>query len=195
MYVIGITGGVGAGKSSVLEILKEECVCEIIKADDVANEIKKKGHSCYDKIVNLLGDSILDADGEINKQLMAMMIFESEDKLKQVEAILHPAVKVYILDKIEYYKREGKIDYLFIEAALLIEDGYKLICDELWYIYASVATRTKRLMENRHYSMSKIESIMDSQLKEAEFRKNCECVIDNDGDLNKTKEDIKRILN
>ena len=115
--------------------------------------------------------------------------------MKQVEQILHPQVKRYITETIEQKKREGKIKYLFIEAALLIEDGYRQICDEFWYIYASVATRTKRLMANRGYTLQKIESIMDKQLSEEEFLKNCECVINNDGDLSKTKEEILKALN
>lgn len=194
MYVIGITGGVGAGKSAVLSILKEEVECEIIRADDVANELKLKGNLCYDKIVELLGEEVLGADGEIDRNIMSMIVFEDDAKMRQVEQILHPAVKRYITEQIEQKKREGKIKYLFLEAALLIEDGYKQICDEFWYIYASVATRTKRLMENRGYSLQKIEAIMDKQLSEEAFRKNCECVIDNDGDLQKTKEDIFNTL-
>lgn len=194
MYVIGITGGVGAGKSAVLSILKEDVPCEIIRADDIANELKLKGHQCYDKIVDLLGEEILGADGEIDRNLMSMIVFEDESKMRQIEQILHPQVKRYILDLIEEKRRENKIKYLFIEAALLIEDGYKQICDEIWYIHASVPTRTKRLMKNRGYSLQKIESIMDKQLSEAEFRKNCECVIDNDGDLDKTKADILNTL-
>lgn len=195
MYVIGITGGVGAGKSAVLSILEKYVECEIIRADDVANHLKLKGQPCFDKIVELLGEEILGADGEIDRNIMSMIVFEDEFKMKQVEQILHPQVKRYITEKIEEKKREGKIKYLFIEAALLIEDGYKQICDEFWYIYASVPVRTKRLMQNRGYSLQKIESIMDKQLPESEFRKNCECVIDNDGDLEKTKEDILSILN
>ncbi|MDO4188641.1 MAG: dephospho-CoA kinase [Lachnospiraceae bacterium] len=194
MYVIGITGGVGAGKSQVLSILKETVDCEIIRADDVANELKLKGNPCYDKIVDLLGEGVLGADGEIDRSLMSMIVFEDEAKMKQVEMILHPQVKRYISEKIDEKRREGKIKYLFIEAALLIEDGYKQICDEFWYIHASVATRTKRLMESRGYTLQKIEQIMDKQLSEAEFRKNCECVIDNDGDLETTKQEIFNTL-
>ena len=194
MFVIGITGGVGAGKSSVLSILEEEFDCLIIRADDVANELKLKGHLCYDKIVALLGEEILGADGEIDRNVMSMIVFEDEEKMRQVEQILHPAVKRYIVDVIDEKRREGKLQYLFIEAALLIENGYKQICDEMWYIYASVGTRTKRLMASRGYSLQRIESIMDKQLSEAEFRKNCECVIDNDGDLEATRESIKKVL-
>lgn len=194
MYVIGITGGVGAGKSQVLSILKEESNCEIVKADDVANQLKLKGQPSYDKIVDLLGEDVLGSDGEIDKQIMAMKIFDDNNLLKQIEMILHPAVKHYILNLIDEKKREGKIDYLFIEAALLIEDGYKQICDEIWYVYASAHTRTLRLMESRGYTLQKVESIMDKQLSDENFRKNCECVIDNDGDIENTRESIKNIL-
>ena len=194
MYVIGITGGVGAGKSQVLSILKEESNCEIVKADDVANQLKLKGQPSYDKIVDLLGEDVLGSDGEIDKQIMAMKIFDDNNLLKQIEMILHPAVKHYILNLIDEKKREGKIDYLFIEAALLIEDGYKQICDEIWYVYASAHTRTLRLMESRGYTLQKTESIMDKQLSDENFRKNCECVIDNDGDIENTRESIKNIL-
>lgn len=194
MYVIGITGGVGAGKSEVLKLLAAETNCIIIRADDVANELKLKGHSCYDKIVDLLGQDVIGADGEIDRNLMSMIVFNDETMMNQVEQILHPAVKRYILDAIDEHKRAKNVDYLFVEAALLIEEGYAQICDEIWYIYASVATRTKRLMKSRGYSLTKIESIMDLQLSDAEFRKNCQCVIDNDGDLEKTLEDIKNTL-
>lgn len=195
MYVIGITGGVGAGKSQVLSILEEECPCIIVRADDVANQLKLKGEEGYDKIVGLLGEEILGADGEIDRNLMSLIVFEDDSKMKQVEQILHPAVKRRIVAMIDEARREKKVDYFFIEAALLIEDGYKLICDELWYIYASAATRTKRLMKSRGYTLQKIESIMDKQLSDAQFRKNCECVIDNDGDLEETRESIKKALN
>lgn len=195
MYVIGITGGVGAGKSQVLSILEEECSCIIVRADDVANQLKLKGEECYDKIVGLLGEEILGADGEIERNLMSLIVFEDDSKMKQVEQILHPAVKRRIVAMIDEARREKKVDYFFIEAALLIEDGYKLICDELWYIYASAATRTKRLMKSRGYTLQKVESIMDKQLSDAQFRKNCECVIDNDGDLEETRESIKKALN
>lgn len=194
MYVIGITGGVGAGKSTVLEILKEECNCVIYKADDISNELKLKGQPCYEKVVDILGEEVLDADGEINRRMMAITIFADELKKKAVEKVIHPAVKRYVLDKIDECRREGVVDYFFIEAALLIEDGYQNICDEIWYVYASVANRTKRLMSSRNYSIHGVEKIMDSQMSDAEFRKKCECIIDNDGDETVTRDSIRRIL-
>jgi len=196
MKVIGITGGVGAGKSEVLQIIKESCDCFILIADQVAHEIKKKGFPCYDALVALLGEGILDENREIDRGRMAAQIFAegAGELLKQVNAIVHPAVKAHILYLIEEKRQEGTVRYFFIEAALLIEDGYTEICDELWYIHASKELRTKRLMESRGYSRQKVEQIMERQSAEAVFLKYCKVVINNDGDLESTKQQIIKQL-
>lgn len=196
MKVIGITGGVGAGKSEVLRLIKENCDCFILIADQVANDIKKKGFSCYDALVELLGEEILDENLEIDRGRMAAKIFAAEagELLRQVNGIIHPAVKEHILHLIEVKRQEGFVQFFFIEAALLIEDGYTEICDELWYIYASKETRTRRLMESRGYSRHKIEQIMDRQSAEEVFLKYCKVIINNDGDLENTKQQIIKQL-
>ncbi len=196
MRVIGITGGVGAGKSEVLQIIKENCDCFILIADQVAHEVMKKGFQSYEALVTLLGEEILDETQEIDHKRMAARIFAkgAGKLLKQVNAIIHPAVKSYILHLIEEKRQEGAVRYFFIEAALLIEDGYTEICDELWYIYASKEVRTNRLMELRGYSRQKVRQIMERQSEEAVFLKNCKIVINNDGDLESTKQQIIKQL-
>lgn len=196
MKVIGITGGVGAGKSEVLNIIRENCNCFIVIADLAAKEIERSGHSCYDALVQLLGTAVLDESGEIDKKKMAARIFaeDASDLLRQVNGIIHPAVKQYILKLIDDKKKEGIVDYFFIEAALLIEDGYTAICDELWYIRASSEVRIDRLMQSRGYSRQKAEQIMESQLDDTAFLAGCKVVIDNDGNIRQTKQQIMKLL-
>lgn len=196
MKVIGITGGVGAGKSTVLDIIRQNCRCFILIADEAAHEVERRGQVCYDELVGLLGREILASDGEIDKKKMARKIFAAGNKelLASVNAIVHPRVKEYILDLIEKYKADGKVDYFFIEAALLIEDGYRAICDELWYVYAPKEVRAERLKASRGYTDSKIEDIMRSQNDDEMFRKYCDHVIENSGDLEETGEQIKKLL-
>lgn len=182
MKVIGITGGVGSGKSLILNYIKEHYNCEIIMADDLAKDLCKKGELCYKPLVKLLGADVLDKDGQINKSVMAQKIFSDDSLRTGVNNIIHPGVKKYILKKIAYLRRKKTKDFLFIEAALLIEDGYKDIVDELWYIYTDEAVRRNRLKESRGYSDEKIDSIMASQLSEEEFRLNSDFEIDNSGD-------------
>ena len=179
MKVIGITGGIGSGKSEILSYLQEHTNCRIIIADRVAHELEKKGGVCYERITALLGDGILEADGEINKTELATCIFTDKKLLAQINAIVHPAVKEYILTEIAGERKTGKYDYLFIEAALLIEDGYDKIVDEMWYIHADENVRRERLKASRGYSDEKIDSIMREQLPEEEFTRHCSIVIDN----------------
>jgi len=194
MQVIGITGGVGAGKTQVLDIINEITNCRIIRADELAKKLECRGNVCYSPIVELLGNDILDEEEQIIPAKMAARIFEDQELLDKVNEIIHPAVKQKILDYIKYEEERGMIDFFFIEAALLIEDGYDLICDELWYVYASEDTRRKRLKSSRGYSDEKIDSIMASQLDEATFRRYCSAVIDNDKDLDNTRSCINDIL-
>ena len=179
MKVIGITGGVGAGKSALLSYIAEKYHCRILLADEIAHKVKEPGQACYEELVRLLSPAILNEDGTIHKGKMAERIFESEDLLRKVNSLIHPAVKKMILDEIAATRAEEKIDFLFVEAALLIEDGYLDIVDEMWYIYAREEIRRGRLKESRNYSDEKIDAIMNSQLREEEFRKYCSVVIDN----------------
>lgn len=183
MKIIGITGGVGAGKSALLTYMAENYNCKIIMADEVAHFVKEPGTDCYHKLVVLLSEEILNEDGTIHKGKMAEKIFASEEILEQVNAIIHPAVKEWILREITQEEDKGELDFLFIEAALLIEDGYLNIVDEMWYIYAREDVRRARLKASRNYSDEKIDAIMESQLSEEEFRKNCKVVIDNSDSL------------
>jgi len=192
--VIGITGGIGSGKTKILTFLKENYKCEIIVSDELAKDLCKKGEPCFKPLVDLLGKDVLSKDGEIDKALMAQKIFNEKSLLEKVNGIIHPAVRVFIEEEIETLKKENTLDYLFIEAALLIECGYKEIVDEMWYIYTNIDVRRKRLKESRGYSDAKIDSILKSQLSEDEYRRNCDFEIDNSGLCEDSFEQIRERL-
>lgn len=191
MKVIGITGGVGVGKSAVLSYLEEAYDARVILADWVANKIKKPGECCYDAIVKLLGDSILTEGGFINRRRMGQLIFSDQDLLRKTNEIIHPAVKTYIIDEMNKAKEEG-VSIFVIEAALLLEDNYRAICDELWYIYTREEVRRERLKASRNYTDDYITSIMKKQLPDEVFRRECDFVIDNSDILEDTKKQIDR---
>lgn len=194
MQIIGITGGIGAGKSQVLQYIQKHYKCRVILADDVGNEVKLPGKICYNQLVDLLGNDILDKEGVIIRDKMAAKIFSDKELLLAVNAIIHPAVMDYILIEIQKEKEAGRLDFFFVEAALLIECGYASHVDEMWYVYASDDIRRERLRANRHYSDEKITSIMNGQLQEEEFRKHCQVVIDNSSDFRNTEKQIDKIL-
>ena len=99
---------------------------------------------------------------------------------------MHPVVKEYILAQIEEQKRMGLLDFVVIEAALLIEDNYDEICDELWYVRTSEEIRKKRLMRSRGYTQEQVEQMFASQLSDEEYRKNCQVIIENNGTREET---------
>ena len=196
MRVIGITGGVGAGKSTVLNILKEISNCMIIMADTVAKDVIMPWGEGFEGVVEVLGKEVLAEDGTINRAKMADIIFSDFEKKEKINSIIHPLTKKKICEMIEGARQQNTYDYVFVEAALLIEDHYDIICEELWYIYADKAIRTERLINSRGYSLEKCKGIMANQLSDEEFREHCSFVIDNSKDTEYTKEQlIKKVVN
>jgi len=192
--VIGITGGVGAGKSSVLSLLEKKCSCRIVIADEAAKKMQEPGQSCYNELISLLGKELVLKDGTIDRGRMAALIYENDGLRKQVNDIIHPAVRSYIEGIVKEEKEAGIREFLFLEAALLIECGYKEVCDELWYVYAPEEVRKRRLLESRGYSEEKTLSIMKSQLSEEMFIKNCRETIDNGKGTKELEAEIDRLL-
>ena len=183
MKVIGITGGVGSGKSAVLAWMEQEygaCICQM---DEVAKQLQKKGTECFKKIVDEFGDAVVGEDGELDRKELGKMVFSSAEKLQCLNAIVHPAVLKWVQKDIVEKRKQGKPLYV-VEAALLTDTGREL-CDEMWYIYTSENIRRQRLKASRHYTDEKI-----TQPSEDTFRQACQAVIDNSGDFEDTKRQI-----
>ena len=208
MITIGVTGGVGAGKSEILRYLENRYNCRVLLSDDAAKELELKGRALYEPLVRLLSGSgpekeqamsdlpseeresegmpheaLLLENGEINKAEMARRIFADEKLLQKVNELVHPAVNRYILDEIERERRSGAREFFVLESALLVENGYDRIVDSMWYIYCDMEVRRERLRASRGYSDEKITRIMGNQVSEEEYRRACDIVIDNTGNL------------
>jgi len=185
MKIIGITGGIGGGKTSILNFISSHYIAEIYYADEIAKELEKPGTMTYDRLVALFGKEILTGGegSEIDRSKFAQVIYSNPDNLEKVEEIVHPSVQEYLIEKMRGAAKMHETELFFIEAALLIEKGYSDIVDEMWYIYSDDETRINRLMESRGYSRKKAQSIMDNQLSDADFRKHSDVIIDNSGDL------------
>ncbi len=192
MKIIGITGGVGSGKTELLHYLEKNYKCRILLADRAALLLQEPGGVCHKQVVALLGREILLADGSIDRAAMAARIFRDRALLEAVNAIVHPAVKEYILLQIRQEAQKKEAGFFFLEAALLIEEGYGQIVDEMWYVYADADVRRKRLKEGRQYTDSKIDSILQAQLSDETYRAHCNFVIDNSRDITYAYEQIDK---
>lgn len=193
MKVIGVTGGVGSGKSVVLSILEKDYHAETILADLVAHDLMQPGGKSYEDIVEAFSDGILNDDGTIDRVKLGNIVFHDAEKLQKLNAITHPNVKEEIKNRIQKIREQGTASMILLEAALLIESGYEDVYDELWYIYVDRETRYRRLQEGRGYTREKTDSIMQKQLTEEQFRKYADVVIDNSHSIEETKRQIRNI--
>ena len=193
MKIRGITGGIGSGKSVVLNIMKDDYNAYILEADSLAHRLMEPGQAAYNKILEAFGEDILAEDRSIDRAVLGKIVMQDKDKLDTLNSCVHPTVKEYILGDIED-KREKGTDLYVIEAALLIQDGYKSICDELWYVYANRELRISRLIAGRGFTREKAESFMNNQPDEKFFTDNVDKIIDNNGDIDKTKSSVASVL-
>ena len=193
MRVIGITGGIGTGKSTVLRIM-EEMGAYVLEADSLAHNLMEPGQQAYIRITEFFGSDIIREDGTIDRGRLGQLVFQNSEALERLNGIVHPAVKEFILRDIEEKKKSGKVRWYVIEAALLIEDGYRLICDELWYIHAEKEVRIERLLSGRGGTREKWEQVMANQSADEFYRANCDVVIDNGNNLKKTINMVKDLL-
>ncbi len=155
MRVIGVTGGVGSGKSEVLRLLKEEFGARLFIADDIAHEVMEPGGEACRRIEEAFGAEYLKPDGSVDRQKMASLIFKDAKALETMNSIVHPAV----WKRIENGIQTAPERLVVVEAALFDEEHNRLF-DEVWYIYTSRENRISRLMAGRGYSREKPERLV-----------------------------------
>lgn len=194
MRLIGITGGIGCGKSFVLEILEKEFKGKVILSDLVAHELMEPGGKSFIEVLKYFGEEILNEQGSIDRRKLGEIVFHDEEKLAILNGITHPNVKAEIENRMERIKEKGEAAFLALESALLIEAGYEKVCDEIWYIYAREEVRIKRLMEARGYTKEKCLSVMKNQKDEAFYRAHCQVIIDNSNTAEETNRQIARAV-
>lgn len=195
MKVLGITGQVGAGKSTVLAYLQEHYGARIIQADAVGHLLMEPDMPCFVQVLEAFGVEILDGDGKIDRKKLGALVFAAPQELERLNKIMHPAVKAWILSEIEAEKEKKRVPFVVVEAALLIEEHYDAVCDQLWYISVADDVRRRRLKKSRGYTDRRIDDILKNQQKDAVFREYCQFVVDNSSDfVENTFEQIDRGL-
>lgn len=192
--VVGITGGVGSGKSEVMSLLHDKYGVAVILADLVAHDLMEPGGASYEAIVKAFGEEILAADAAIDRKRLSGLVFGDAEKLKTLNAITHPNVRREIFRRIAEIKEASTASFIAVEAALLLEEGYQESFDAMWYVYVEPEIRIARLMAGRGYTRQKCIDIMNHQLSEETFRAACSVVIDNSDTLFKTERQVEKAV-
>ena len=186
MMVLGLTGGVGAGKSRILELFSHDYGAQVIQADLVARKLEDPGQPGLTGLVSLFGTGILQKDGTLDRKGFADRIFGNPEALKRVNALIHPLT----WNEIKRQIRESSAELIVVEAALFDERSRE-VCQYLLYVDTQDEIRIQRLMENRGYSREKCLDIMKNQADRNDFLKLADFVIDNSGSLEESR---RRIL-
>lgn len=189
MMVLGLTGGVGAGKSRILELFSHDYGAQVIQADLVARKLEDPGQPGLTGLVSLFGTGILQKDSTLDRKGFADRIFGNPEALKRVNALIHPLT----WNEIKRQIRESSAELIVVEAALFDERSRE-VCQYLLYVDTQDEIRIQRLMENRGYSREKCLDIMKNQADRNDFLKLADFVIDNSGSLEESRLQIRRIL-
>lgn len=193
--IIGITGGIATGKSTVSNIVKK-LGYKVIDADIIAREVVQKGKPAYEEIIKCFGDTIIDEFGNINRKKLGNIIFEDEKKREKLNSIIHPYIMEAIKQSIEENKDEKVI---FLDIPLLIETmdklkDYNIKLDEIWLVYVDEESQIHRLMERdnikRREALNRIQAQMPMELK----KKYATVVIDNRGSIEELQEQVKDLI-
>ncbi|MGB8454390.1 MAG: dephospho-CoA kinase [Anaerocolumna sp.] len=193
MKVIGITGGVGSGKSLIADIMKNNYQAFLINTDQIAHKLMEKGMVSYNLIVDYFGDGILNPSGEIDRAALGNIVYHDTDKLLKLNSFTHPYVMDYVRILIEE-KRKEKEELICVETALPIQAGLKSFCDAIWYVFAPEAVRRKRLSQARNYDEKKIDKIFKNQISDSEYRRTSTHILINDCPKEKIMEQIEILL-
>lgn len=189
--VLEIFGGVGSGKSLVLEILREQYGAEVIGMDETAHRLYEPGQPGHRAVTSLLGDEVVRPDGTLDRQKMAGILYRDQEAMQALEKVIHPLV----YQEVEREVREAaeRCGLVVVETALP-EKTKSDIYDELWYVYTPEQIREERLMESRGYTRERVREIMSRQLPEEAFRDMADWVLVNDSTKEALEERIRERL-
>ncbi len=187
--IIGVTGGIGSGKSTVSSILKEFGAF-IIDADVISRQVVMPGEKALIELTEEFGSDILDDWGQLNRKMLADIVFNDKKKLLVLNDIVHKYVAKRIKDDVEeQLKINTKI--IVIDAPIPIKNGFLDLCDEVWTVAASMEIRIKRIMQRNGMTYEEAVSRIESQIREDEYLKIADTVIYNNGDITDLKKRVE----
>jgi dephospho-CoA kinase len=194
MKTIGLTGGIGSGKSTVSQLLGELGAC-IIDADKVGHEIYLPGKEAWRQVTAAFGQDILAADQTIDRKKLGAIVFGSDEARKKLNSIVHPLMFTDIDQRIKAKRAEGFTKPIVVEAAILIEANWLPLADEVWLVVTNKNAVIDRVAAQRGMAAKDTEARIASQLSDAERRKHANLVIENDGSLEELKTTVQAAWN
>lgn len=189
--IIGLTGGIASGKSTVVEMIKEAGY-KVIDADQLVHDMQTKGGRLYQALLDWLGETILLSDGELNRPKLGQLIFSSEEMRHQSAEIQGKIIREELASKRDGLAKEE--DVFFMDIPLLIENDYQDWFDRIWLVVVSPGVQRQRLMKRNHLSAEEADMRIASQMPLSEKLPYASLVIDNNGSIDDLKEKVKSAI-
>lgn len=182
MLVIGLVGGIGSGKS-VASAMLAELGAEVINADLVGHEVYEPGKPGFDAIVAAFGADVVGEDGRIDRKKLGPIVFADGAKLERLNAIVHPLIRAELERRIARARADGRVRAVVVEAAILLEAGWRSLVDQVWVVAARREDVVQRLAAQRGMAAAETDARIAKQMTDAERRSAADVVIENVGSL------------
>jgi dephospho-CoA kinase len=194
MLTIGLTGGIGSGKSTVIKLLAE-LGAPIVDADKVGHAIYEPGGPAYPDMIAAFGDQILAPDRTIDRKKLGPIVFADPAALKRLNSIVHPKMFARMREMVGEMRAKGERKPIVIEAAILIEANWQPLFDEIWLVVTSREQVMTRIERDRGMARDQIEARIKAQLPDDERRKHATTVITNDGTIEALRATVGKLWN
>ena len=192
MKIVGLTGGISSGKSTVSSYLKQLKI-PVIDADEVARKVVEPNSQGAREIRKAFGSDVFEEDGSLNRQKLGALIFSNAENRQKLDDLLQPLIKIMILDEIEEYRQKGE-NTIVLDLPLLFEKHYEKLCEEIIVVYIPKELQLERLMKRNQYTKQEALSRIDSQLSIEEKRKRATVLLDNQGTIQQLYQQVEQWL-
>lgn len=193
MKILGITGGMGSGKTTVAAYLKDKGAA-VIDADEMGREVLKKGTKAFDEVKEAFGSKIFGADGEINRKKFGDIVFKDKEKLKILNEITHKYIVEKIKAKIDELKNDKNNSMIVIDATIPVKHGFIDVADEIWVVITDREARIQRIMGRSDLTYYEAVDRIDSQLSDSEYINIADKIITNNEDIYELKIKVAEML-
>ena len=192
MLIIGLTGGIGTGKTAVCGILRE-LGAEVISADEAGHEAYARGTEAWREVVEEFGQGVLSPEGEIDRRALGAIVFKDERALKRLNAIVHPRARAIVQERIDTLTERGVEEEVVVEVPLLLEADWTPLVDEVWVISAPEDQVVKRTKSRSGLDADAIRARIYSQMPEDARLRHADAIIENDGSLAQLRERVRTL--
>lgn len=193
MRIIGVTGGIGSGKSTVSRILAD-LGAKVVDADQIARKVVAKGEKALDELVAYFGSEILDERGELDRKKLGNMVFGNAEKLEYLNRVTHKYIAERMLEEVNRYRQDKNTELVVLDVPIPVDHGFLDVVDTVWVVSSDRETRVKRIMDRSGLTREEAVSRINSQMKEEEYLKIADETINNNGNIELLEKTVVKLL-